>query len=155
MAPKKWRGQSATLEATSSDLPSEPFGVLQDVTVTPTREVQELRGAGDVRWQDVMKTSVGVEISGTVAAWDIETWDVLVEFDEAAGAFDSSPDVPTFSVTVGWEASDGSTKDITAEPAYMDPPPEIGGGRDEWVNMSLSITAKEVTSITNSDASTA
>ena len=153
MALKKWRGQSATLEATNGDLPADPFGVLQDVTITPTREVQELRGAGDVRWQDLMKTSVGVEISGTVSAWDPETWDVLVEFDEAAGEFDSSPDVPTFSVTVGWEAADGSTKDITMEPAYMDPPPEIGGGRDEWVNMSLSITAKEVTDITNTDAS--
>lgn len=150
---KKFRGMSATLEATGGDLPADPFGVLQDVTVTPTQEVQELRGAGDVRWVDLMRTSVGVEISGTVAAWELETWDRLVDYDEAAGGFSPDADVPTFSVTVGWEASDGSTKDITAEPAYMDPPPEIGGGRDEWVNMSLSMTAKEVTNIANSDAS--
>ena len=149
MAPKKFRGQSATLEMTDGDLPADPFGVLQDVTVTPTREIQELRGAGDVRWQDVMKTSVGVEISGTVAAWDLEAWDTLVEFD--GDGFDSSPDVPTYTATVGWESADGSTKDITCEPAYMDPPPEIGGGRDEWINMSLSMTAKEVTEITNND----
>jgi len=148
---KKWRGQSATLEATGGNLAADPFGVLQDVTITPTQEVQQLRGAGDVRWVDLMKTSVGVEISGTVAAWAIDTWDELVNFD--GNGFESDPDVTTFTVTVGWEASDGSTKDITIEPAYMDPPPEIGGGRDEWVNMSLSITGKEVTSITNTDAS--
>lgn len=150
---KKWRGQTATLEATGGGLPSEPFGVLQDVTVSPTQEVQELRGAGDVRWVDLMRTSVGVEISGTVAAWKLGVWDTLVDFDEAAGGFSPDADVPTFAVTVGWEASDGSTKDITCEPAYMDPPPELGGGRDEWVNMSLSMTAKEVTSIANTDAS--
>lgn len=150
---KKWRGQSATLEATNGSLPDDPFGVLQDVTVTPTQEVQELRGAGDVRWVDIMRTSVGVEISGTVAAWAIDAWDRLVDYDDVSGGFGSGADVPTFTVTVGWESADGSTKDITAEPAYMDPPPEIGGGRDEWVNMSLSITAKEVTDISNTDAS--
>lgn len=155
MAVKKWRGQTATLQASGGDLSTDPFGVLQDVTVTPTQEVQELRGAGDVRWQDIMRTSVGVEITGTVAAWDLETWDVLVDFDEAAGGFASDADVPTFSTTVTWEAADGSTKDITMNPGYMDPPPEIGGSRDEWVNMSLSITAKEVTNIVNNDASTA
>lgn len=153
MAPKKWRGMTATLEMTGNSLPADPFGVLQDVTVTPTQEVQQLRGAGDVRWVDIMKTSVGVEISGTVAAWDPDTWDRLVDYDDVAGGFSPDADVPTFTTTVGWEAADGSTKDITAEPAYMDPPPEIGGGRDEWVNMSLSITAKEVTDITNTDAS--
>lgn len=155
MAPKKWRGQTATLEVTDTSLASPAIGVLQDVTVTPQQETQELRGAGDVRWQDIMRTSVGIEITGTVASWAIDTWDVLVDFDEAAGGLDSGADLPTFTVTVGWEAADGSTKDIQANPAYMDPPPEIGGGRDEWVNMSLTFKAKEITSITNTDTTTA
>jgi hypothetical protein len=154
MAPKKFRGQSATLEMTNGSLPADPFGVLQEVTVTPTHTVEELRGAGDVRWQDLMKTSVAVEITGTVASWDLETWDRLVDYDDVAGGFSSDPDVPTFQTTVTWTASDGSTKDITMNPGYMDPPPEIGGSREEWVNMDLSIRAKEVTSITNTDAST-
>lgn len=150
---KTWRGQTATLEVTDTDLADPAVGVLQEVTITPTQEVQELRGAGDVRWQDIMRTSVGIEVSGTVAAWAIDTWDVLVDYDEAAGGLSPDADLPTFTVTVGWESKDGSTKDITAEPGYMDPPPEIGGSRDEWVNMNLSITCKEITDITNTDAS--
>lgn len=145
----KWQGQRTVLEMSGGSLPTDPFGVLQDVTLSPTQDVQELRGAGDVRWVDIMRTSVGIEISGTVAEWDPETWDRLVDYDDAAGSFGSSADVPTFTTTTTLEASDGSTKEITANPGYMDPPPEIGGGREEWITMDLSITAKEVTNISN------
>lgn len=149
MALKKWRGQSTILEMSGGSLPTDPFGVLQDVTLSPTQDVQELRGAGDVRWVDIMRTSVGIEITGTVAEWDPATWDELVDFDSGSSGFDSSADVPTFTTTTTLEASDGSTKEITANPGYMDPPPEIGGSREEWISMDLSITAKEVTGITN------
>lgn len=149
MALLKWQGQRTTLEMSGGSLPTDPFGVLQDVTLSPTQSVEELRGAGDVRWVDIMRTSVGIDISGTVAEWDPETWDRLVDFDDAAGAFNSGADVPTFTTTTTLEASDGSTKEIVANPGYMDPPPEIGGGREDWITMDLNIRCKEVTGITN------
>jgi hypothetical protein len=151
--PKKWRGQSATLEMTGGSLPADPFGVLQDVTIAPAQEVSELRGAGDVRWVDLQRTSVSLEITATVMSWDEKTWDILIDYDEAAGELNPSADVPTFSTTVEWEAADGSTKEIEMAECYMDPPPEIGGSRDEWAGMSLSITARQVTNINNTDAS--
>jgi hypothetical protein len=151
--PKKWRGQSATLEMTGNSLPADPFGTLQDVTVSPTHEVSELRGAGDVRWVDIMRTSVGIDISGTVASWDMDTWDILVDYDEAAGGFSPDADVPTFTTTVELTAADTSTKEITANPGYMDPPPELSGGREDWIGMDLSIRCKEVTNVVNTDNS--
>jgi len=150
---KKWRGQEAVLEMTGGNLPSDPFGVLQDVTVSPAQEVSELRGAGDVRWVDLQRASVSVEITGEVMAWKPETWDVLVDYDKAAGGLDPSAEVPTFQTTVELESADSSTKVIEFAEGYMDPPPEIGGGRDEWIGMSLSIKARQVTDITNTDAS--
>jgi hypothetical protein len=146
---RKWQGQRTVLELSDGGLPTDAVGVLQNVTLSPTQEVSELRGAGDVRWVDIMRTSVGIDISGTVAAWDADTWDTLIDFDEAAGAFPSDADVPTFTTTTTLEASDGNTKEIVAKPGYMDPPPELSSEREDWVMMDLNIRCKEVTSITN------
>lgn len=149
MVLSKWRGQTATLEMSGGSLPTDPIGVLQEVTISPTQDVSELRGAGDVRWVDIMRTSVGVEITGTVAAWDAEAWDRLVDYDDAAGGFSPDADVPTFTTTVELTNSDGGVKEITAEPGYMDPPPELSGDRESWIEMDISVTAKEISNISN------
>jgi len=145
----QWQGQRTVLEISNGSLPTDAIGVLQNVTLSPTQEVSELRGAGDVRWVDIMRTSIGIEISGTVAAWDADTWDTLIDYDDAADAFPSTADVPTFTTTTTLEDTDGNTKEIEAKPGYMDPPPELSSEREDWVMMDLSIRAKEITSITN------
>lgn len=150
---KKWRGQLAVLEMSGGSLPTDPFGVLQEVTVSPDQNVEELRGAGSTKWVDLQKTEIAFEISGSAMAWDMDTWDRAVDFDDAASEVDPGPDVPTFSATVTLEAADGSTKEITFGDCYFDPPPELSGGSDEWIGMDISLRAQDITGISNTDAS--
>lgn len=151
---KKWRGQTATLEITGNSLPDDPIGVIDEPEVAaPEQEVQELRGAGSTEFQDLQKTATSVTVSGEVAAWDIEAWDRLIDYDEAAGQLDDSAEVATFTVTVTYEAADGSTKEIPVVEAYVDGSIPIGGSREEWIGMSLELVGRTLGDITNTDAS--
>lgn len=153
MAPKKWRGQEAVLEVSGGNLPADPIGVLQEVTITPDSSREELRGAGDTRFVDVMETARAFDVSGSVLAWDLDTWDRAIEFDDAAGETDGSADVTRFDATVTLNSADGSTKEIGFVDGYFDPMPEIGGGREEWISLDVSLRFSDVGSITNTDAS--
>lgn len=149
MALKKWQGQRTDLSMSGGSLPTDPFGVLQNTTAAPTRNVEELRGAGDTEWVDLMETDTAFEISGEAMSWDPETWDRAIGWDEATSEVDNSADVATFTATVTFESSDGSTKVIEFGECYFDPPPEIGGARDEWAGMTIELRAKTINSITN------
>lgn len=151
--PKYFRGQEAVLEVSGGNMPSDPLGVLQEVTITPEREAGELRGAGDTRFVDVMETSRAFDVSGTVSAWDMETWDRAIEWDEAASETDGSADIERFSATVTHTSADGSMKEIGFADGYFDPMPEIGGGREDWIGMDINLRFPDVDSITNTDAS--
>jgi hypothetical protein len=152
--PKKWQGQKAAIELSGGSLPADPIGVINDPEVSaPEQEVQELRGAGSVKWQDLQRTSISVTVTGEVMAWDAETWDRLVDYDEAQGELNDSADVPTFTVTVEFNASDGSTKEIPIINAYVDGSIPAGGSRDEWTSLSLQFVGQDLGSITNTDAS--
>lgn len=153
--PKKWRGQLATLEITddAGNLSADPIGVIQEVSVSPTHNIEELEGAGSTEWQDLQRTSRRVEVSGTVSAWDAEAWDTMVGYDSAAGELPDDEEVPTFTVTVEFEASDGSTKEIPVEPCYFNDPPELSGGSDEWIGMELNLVGNGLGGIVNTDAS--
>jgi len=154
MAPKKFRGQEAVLEVSGGTMPSDPLGVLQEVTITPDGNREELRGAGDTRFVDVMETARAFDVSGTVLAWDLETWDRAIEWDEAESETDGSADVQRFDATVTFNAADGSTKDIGFADGYFDPMPEIGGGREDWIGLDVNLRFADVDSISNTDAST-
>jgi hypothetical protein len=152
MATKKWRGQTATTEISGGSIPSEPIGVIDEPEVSaPEQEVQELRGAGSTEWQDLQKTETAVTVSGEVMAWDIDTWDALVDYDDVNGKLDDSADVQTFTVTVTYEAADGSTKELAVQNAYVDGSIPLGGSREEWIGMSLELRGKTI-NITNTDA---
>jgi hypothetical protein len=153
MAPKKWRGQEAVLEIGGGSMPTDPIGVLQDVTVTPDREASELRGAGDTRFVDVMETARAFDVAGTVMSWDLETWDRAIEWDDVAAETDPSADIQAFTATVTLNAADGSTKEVGFIDGYFDPPPELSGGREDWIGMDINLRFPDVDSITNTDAS--
>jgi hypothetical protein len=154
MPQKTWRGQTATIEITGNSMPSEPIGVIDNPEVAaPEQEVQELRGAGSTEFQDLQKTETSVSVSGDVAAWDIEAWDRIIDYDEVAGKLDDSAEVATFTVTVTYNAADGSTKEIPVVDAYVDGSIPLGGSREEWIGMSLSLVGRTLGSITNTDAS--
>jgi len=154
MATKKWRGQTATIEISGGSLPSDPIGVIDEPEVAaPEQEVQELRGAGSTEWQDLQKTATSVTVSGEVMAWDIETWDRLIDYDDVADKLDDSADVQTFTVTITYEAADGSTKEIPINECYVDGSIPLGGSREDWIGMSLELKGKTLGTITNTDAS--
>jgi len=153
MATKSWRGQSATIEISGGSLPADPIGVIDSPEISaPEQEVQELRGAGSVKWVDLQKTNISVNVTGDVMAWDPETWDRLVDYDEAAGELADTPEVQTFTVTVTFEAADGSTKEIPIEECYVDGSIPIGGGREEWIGLTLQMVGRDIGSITNTTA---
>lgn len=154
MAGKKLRGQTAAITVEDADTSTEiVVGTLDNPFVSVPREVQELRGAGDVRWVDIQETEKAVSIGGEVTSFELDAWDQLVDWDDVAGELDSSADVKTFNITIMADASDGSTKEITAGPAYRDTDLELGGSREEWWGMSLEFRARDITDITNTDAS--
>lgn len=155
MATKTFRGQTATIEITGNSMPADPIGVIDEPEVAaPEQEVQELRGAGSTKRQDEQKTATSVTVSGEVAAFDLEAWDRLIDYDEAQGQLDNSADVVTFTVTVTYEAADGSTKEIAVQNCYVDGSIPLGGSREEWIGMSLEFVGDDL-SITNTDAASA
>jgi hypothetical protein len=149
MAPLKWRGQEAVLEVSGGSLPTDPIGVLQEVTITPDGNREELRGAGTTKFVDVMETARAFDVSGTVLAWDPETWDRAIEWDEAVSETDGSADVQRFDADVKLNAANGSTKDVGFADGYFDPMPEIGGGREDWIGMDINLRFPDVDSISN------
>jgi hypothetical protein len=153
MAPKYWRGQEAVLEISGGNLPTDPIGVLQEVTITPDTDRQELRGAGTTKFVDVAETARAFDVSGTVLSWDLETWDRAVDWDDVSSETDGSADVQRFDCTVTLNAADGSTKEIGFVEGYFNPPPEISGDRESWQGLSIELRFPDIDSITNTDAS--
>lgn len=151
---KKLRGQTATIEAEEAETGDIiTLGVLDNPEVTaPEQEVQELRGAGSTEWQDIQKTATSATVSGEIAEYDLDAWDRLIDYDSTAGKLDDSAEVKTFLITVSWEASDGSTKEIVAGPGYIDGSVPIGGGREEWIGLDPEWVCKTISDITNTDA---
>ncbi len=151
--PKKWRGQTAVIEISGPGLPTEALGIIDNPEVSaPEQEVQELRGAGSAERQDTQKTSIGVTASGDILTWDIETWDRLIDYDEAAGELDTSADVVEFDMTFIYKAADGSEKEIQVLDGYIDGSVPLGGSREEWIGFTLELQGRQL-SITNTDAS--
>jgi hypothetical protein len=150
MAEVKLRGQTAmiTVEdaATNTDI---PVGTLDNPFVGVPQDVQELRGTGDTRWVDLQQTEQAVTIGGDVATFELDAWEQMVGWDQAAEELDGSADVKTFNVMIMAEGADGAAKEITAGPAYRDNDTELGGSREEWWGMSLEFRARDITSIVN------
>lgn len=151
MTEQYWRGQTATVSLSGGSLPTTAVGVLDDPEVAaPEQNVEELRGAGSTKRQDIMKTETGVTVSGEVMAWDIDTWDELIDYDDVADELDNSADVQTFTVTVEFDAADTSTKSIEVSNCYVDGSIPISGSREDWLGLSLEFVGDDL-SITNTD----
>ena len=149
---KKLRGQTATIEMEDDNGASIAVGTLDNPFVAAPQNVEELRGTGSTEWVDIQKTETAVTIGGDIMTFDLDAWDRLIDWDEAADALDDSADVATFTATMKYEASDGSTKEITAGPGYRNNDLELGGSREEWIGMSLELRCQTIQSIDNVDA---
>jgi len=151
---KKLQGQTATLEVVD-DADADVIttaAVLDNPYVAVPQEVQELRGTGDTEWADLQKTETAVLVGGDIMSMDLDAWDRLVDWDEGAGDLDNSADVATFTATVTYTASDGSTKEIVAGPGYRNNDLELGGSREEWIGMTLELRCQTIQDITNTDS---
>jgi hypothetical protein len=145
----KLRGQTAAITLEEDGGTEIVVGTLDNPFVAVPQEVQELRGSGSVKWQDLQKTEQAVLIGGDITSFDLDAWDRLVGFDEVAGNLDDSPDVETFNATITADAADGSTKEIKAGPGYRNNDLELGGSREEWLGMTLELRCNDIISITN------
>jgi len=109
MAQTKLRGQTAVITVEDADTATEiGVGTLDNPFVGVPQDVQELRGTGDVRWVDIQKTEQAVTIGGDVASFDVDAWDRMVGWDEAASELSGSAEVETFNITILAEGPDGS-----------------------------------------------
>lgn len=149
MPEAKLRGQTAVITLETEGGSGIAVGTLDNPFVAVPQEVQELRGSGDVRWVDLQKTEQAVTIGGDVASFDIDAWDRMVGWDEAASTLGSDEEVETFNVTIMATGPDGAEKEIKAGPGYRDNDLELGGARDEWWGMTIELRCRDIISITN------
>lgn len=132
-----WRGQTATLSITDSSDADVPIGILQDVEVSTDFEVNELFGSGSTKRQDVSKVEHSVSVSGTVSAWDLDSWKTLIDYDDVNDVIDDSADMPLFTVTLNITKKDGESAEIIEiKNVYFEGVP-ISGSRDEYIELSL------------------
>jgi len=154
----KLRGQTATITVDkndgtdSTDATEIVVGTLDNPFVSVPQEVQELRGTGSVKWQDLQKTEQAVLIGGDITSFDLDAWDELIGIDDVSGNLTDSPEVEVFNAIIKAEAADGKTKEIKAGPGYRNNDLELGGSREEWLGMTLELRCNDIKSITNLNA---
>jgi len=139
---KQWRGQTAILTV-KQDTTDQPVGVLQDVEVSKESETSELYGSGSIKRQDVQQTEVSFSVSGTVSAWDMDTWETLIDYDTDGVA--DSPDIPKFTVSLDVTAVSSDTAEtIQVDEVYFESVP-ISGSYDDYIELDLDGTGKDIT----------
>jgi len=140
-----WRGQTADIEIEQGGT-AVPIGIIDDPEVSVTDNVEELRGAGPTTWQDLMRTERKVEVTGTVAEWDLDTWTALVGYDEAADELQDSAEVPTWTTTVIYEDTNSETAVFPVVDCYTEDLP-LGGSREEWIGMDFDFSGRTIQNV--------
>ena len=140
-----WRGQVADIEI-EQDGTTIPVGIIDEPEVATADNIEELRGAGPTTWQDLMRTERAVEVSGTVAEWDLDTWTAIVGYDEAADKLMDNAEVPTVDITITYTDKQGDTAVFPVKECYTDSYP-VGGSREEWIGSDLDFRGKTITDV--------
>lgn len=139
-----WRGKTATLSITDSSDADVPVGQLQDVEVRKVDTTTELRASGSTKRQDVMRTETEIRVTGTVSAWDIGAFEILIDYDSTSDSLNDTYTPPLFTVEVTIDETGGTTSTITVSDVYFEEIP-ISGAQDEYINMDLDGTGKDIT----------
>lgn len=142
-----WRGKEASIEI-EQDSTTYPIGQLQDIEVERSGNVEVLRGAGSIKRQDEQETEVDINVSATVSAWDADSWKTLIDYDGSSKLNDSS-DVNTFTIKGTFKATDDTTLTFDVTGVYFEDLP-ISGGQDEWIELELNGTGKDIENISTS-----
>lgn len=142
---ESFRGQLATIEVTQGGT-TIPIGIIDEPELSVSKNVEQLRGAGPITWQDLQQTELQVSVTGTVAEWDLDTWKTFVGYDEAADEILTGPEVPTWTTTVIYEDTNGDTAEFEVVECYTEDT-TVGGSREEWIGMDLDFTGKTVQNV--------
>lgn len=140
-----FRGQVADIEI-EKDGNTIPIGIIDEPEVTVSKNVEQLRGAGPITWQDLQQTELQVEVSGTVAEWDLDTWKAFVGYDETTDQLMTGADVPTWTTTVIFEDSNGDEAAFPVQECYTEDT-TVGGSREEWIGMDLDFTGRTIENV--------
>ncbi len=144
MSTYSWKGQTALLSIKDSTDTDVPVGVLQDWEVSVEKEIGYLRGSGSSKIQDKQKTETEVSVTGTVMAFDLDTYDTLANYDSANTELDNSADVESFTVTAEVEATGtDKTKKIKVKEVDFSSLP-IGGSNDDFIGIDLDGTGTDL-----------
>jgi len=156
MATQKFRGQEATISVTK-DGTSIPVGILDDPELEPQKDISYLEGSGEITFRDLEQTSLRVNVSGEIAAWDLDTWKAFVGYDEALDQIRTDSEVPTWETEITYVDNNGDEAVFTVTECHTENLP-LGGARDDWIGMSLDFTGKNVVDVmdkSTTDGSTA
>ena len=140
---EKWRGQVATLEIFDDTDTQVPFGIIDEPEITVTKNIEQLRGAGPITWQDLQQTSLEIGVTGTVMEWDLDLWKELVGYDEATDQIIETAEVPTWTTTVIFENTNDETAVFPVQNCFTEDV-TVGGSREEWIGMDFDFTGQTV-----------
>jgi len=148
---ESFRGQVADIEVDDSGT-TIPIGIIDEPEVTVTKNIEQLRGAGEITWQDLQQTEIEVSVTGTVMEWDLDTWYALVDYDEVADEIViDSADVKTVTCTVIYEDTSGDTAEFPVQECYSEDL-TIGGSREEWIGLDLDLTGKTIKNVSDNSS---
>lgn len=142
MADNIWRGQEAVVTL-KSDGTEKTVGIIQDVEISPSRTIEQLRGAGSREFQDLQQTEFEVDVSSEVLKWSTAAYESLIDYDDANDKISDSSDVPTFSIIGDFKNTDGDEYSLTVESVYFEDLP-LSGDPDSWVGLDLDGIGKNL-----------
>jgi hypothetical protein len=151
---EKWRGQLADIEIDDDQGNDVPLGIIDEPEVTVSKNIEQLRGAGDITWQDLQQTELTIEVSGTVMEWDLNLWKELVGYDEATDKIRTDEEVPTWTTSIIYENTAGDTAVFPVQECHTEDLP-LGGSREEWIGMDFSFTGRTIQDVDTESTSTA
>ena len=138
-----WRGQKADLIIEDESETEITVGVLQDIEVSPSKEISTLYGAGSIKRQDVQQTELDVSVSGTLASWDMDAFKSLVDYDDTAEEINDTATVPLFTVEAHVTDNSGNEQIIVVEEAYSEDVP-ISGSKDDWIELDMNFIGSDL-----------
>lgn len=143
MANTLWRGQKADLEIDDDSGTEVTVGVLQEIEISPSKEISTLYGAGSIKRQDVQQTELEVSVSGTLASWDMDAFKSLIDYDDTGDEINDTSTVQTFTVKAYVTDNSGNEEKIEVKDAYSEDVP-ISGSRDEWIELDMEFIGSDL-----------
>lgn len=146
MAEKVFRGQTATVTVENGSGTEVTVGVLQDFEVSIQFEDEELLGQS-IKIVDRQRTRVGVNVTGSFAAFDVEGIKELIGYDDTNDKLKDSPQPPKFTVKVDATSKDGNetlNADIT-EVVFEEL--SISWSNDDYVTEDLTGEGKDLVNL--------